>query len=264
MNIQINGWFGRFGNNLIQIQNATQFAIVNNCNIIIPGHKLLNTTYIIIDKNIKKTDPIQMKSRFFGKGNFGKVDDIEDKVKIIHIVRSIFKYNILPEKIIENNEKTLVIHLRGGDIFSKKPHKGYVMPPMTYYERIIDENTFEKIILVTTDNKNPCVLSLVDKYKEKIVIQRGSLIEDMSIILNAKNVAESFGTFTHALLSLSENIQNIYKPSYQIPTLYEKHNIEKEFNINIFSYDFSQYRNLIRVWKNTPEQRKLMVEYKKN
>ena len=52
MNIEIRGQAGRLGNFLMQIKHALHIALHNNYNVILPKHKFINTTYIVINKNI--------------------------------------------------------------------------------------------------------------------------------------------------------------------------------------------------------------------
>ena len=46
----------RFGNFLICIKNAIHIALFYNYNVILPKHAFINTTYIVINKNITLKD----------------------------------------------------------------------------------------------------------------------------------------------------------------------------------------------------------------
>jgi len=48
MNICINNWYGRLGNNIIKVKHAL-LAIYYNFNVILPNHPYFNREYIIIN-----------------------------------------------------------------------------------------------------------------------------------------------------------------------------------------------------------------------
>jgi hypothetical protein len=58
MNLKINSWSGRLGNNIIQLLNCIQISLYYDCkyNIIIPNHKYFSTKYIILNPKIQDSD----------------------------------------------------------------------------------------------------------------------------------------------------------------------------------------------------------------
>jgi hypothetical protein len=97
MNICINNWYGRLGNNIIQVKHALLLAIYYNFNVILPNHPYFNTEYIIINPKINKNNSIvkDNKTEFFCL-----IDE-----KIMSYYKTIFKlnldatYNILKKNI---------------------------------------------------------------------------------------------------------------------------------------------------------------------
>jgi len=157
-----------------------------------------------------------------------------DVKKIPHIIRSIF--NINPTMELGDND--LVIHIRSGDIFIDNPHPTYYQPPLSFYTDILNAHTFDTIYLVSEDNLNPCVNALLKQYPE-IKYKQQTLKEDINLILSAKNVIHSNGTFTVSLLYFSQNIQHTYK--YNFP---------------------KNYISGIYPWRNTKEQRDFMLTFR--
>ena len=256
-NIHICG-SGRFGNFIIQIQNAIQIALFYNYNVILPIHKYINTTYIVINNNINLNN-----ERITDKSNFYYYNEIEN------IDLNLFKLNIeKANQILKNcltlkNESPLgvndlLIHIRSGDIFEPiPPHGGYIMPPLSYYVNIINNNKFDEIYLVAEDRLNPCINSLLELYP-KIKFNLQSLDKDIELILGATNVVMSYGTFIPSLLIFSKNIKNLYKPSYFIcPYCVRNTEISKVHNI-----DLTEYAQKLTPWKNLPEQLNIMITYK--
>jgi len=242
---------------MIQLFNAIQLAFFYNYNVILPKHTYFTTTYIVINKKIKEENKtlthydnfynIRINSKY--KKQFYKYIE-----KTISILKNIFTIkNISPL-----NVNDAVIHMRGGDIFKKKkPHGRYIMPPLSYYVNIINNNNFDKIFIISEDKQNPCINKLLELY-ENVEFKGKSLEDDIRLLLGSKTVIESFGTFTPYVLLVSNNITNIYRPSYQFPSLLSKCSLKK---INVFKINLEEYRKKIFPWENTKEQNNMMLTY---
>jgi hypothetical protein len=261
-NIYIKNWYGRLGNNIIQVLNAILIALYYKYNIILPRHRYFNIKYLILNDKIKIRDgKITNKDMFFSRYEIPNIDKKvfdENNQKALNILRSCF---IIKKRIsrfkpnnIKLNENDLLIHIRSGDIFTTNPHPNYIMPPLSYYVKIIETKEFNNIYMISEDNKNPCINELLKLYPQ-IIHKIQSFDDDISLILSAHNIMTSFGTFIHALLSVSSNIKNIYKVSYDYNNTLLKH-------VNIYDIDLNEYHNLMKPWRNTAEQRKLMLDYK--
>jgi len=279
MNIVIEKWYGGVGNNIIQLKNAIGIAIIKNYNIILPENtntynvgNFVNKNYIIINCNInknckKKTNYSNMTikdSSFFVsltvlEEEF-KFDRKEfDVDKIISILKECLTIKNIP--LLHTND--LVIHIRSGDIFkSNKPHTAYVQPPLCYYKNIIDKNKFNNISIVSEDDGNPCINELLKLYPN-IYYKKQSLEEDIKTILGSKNIVCGFGTFASELLLLSDNLKNLYIPSYWYKR--SDHYINKALydknKINDYISELDQYYKEQRPWKNTDKQKDYMIYY---
>lgn len=241
---------GRLGNFLVQIRNALHIAVYYGYNILLPKHPFITTTYVVVNKEVTRnakqwTD----KTDFFSK----KIPTIDSTLFTIHkdkvsaIMKDIFVFkNISP---LGNND--LVIHIRSGDIFSESPPSLYVMPPLSYYTNIINQNTFENIYLIAEDTHNPCIHRLRTLYP-KIKFKIQSLESDVKLVMAAVHVVMSYGTFIPHLLNLSENIRHIYCPSYV-----------KYRNPACITHvtELTDYHASMLPWKNTPKQIEKMLEF---
>jgi hypothetical protein len=268
----------RLGNFIFQVENAIKIALFYNYNIILPQHKYLKTDYIIINKNIKISDSVILdKSNFYYRK---KIENIDQKLfdmnieKTNEILRSTFNFTqffieitqpifpskseLLIEKIYNSyapSENDLLIHIRSGDIFQGDgAHFEYITPPLVFYTDIIDNSNYNEIYLIAEDTLNPCIENLIKLYP-KIKFKVQSLDEDIKLILSASNIIMSYGTFIPALLKFSDKIKNLYKASYckYIEEIYS--------TINVYDTDLKEYKKLIGDWKNTEEQKKLMLTY---
>lgn len=258
MNICINKWYGRLGNNIIQVKHALLLALYYDFNVILPNHPYFNSEYIIINPKITKyNSKIQdTQSEFFClidknlTSYYQPVFDVNLDT-VYKIIKKIFTIKDVDVRPVND----LVIHIRGGDIFSNNPHPGYISPPLSYYTNILNNNHFDKIIIISEDTLNPCVNALLGLYPN-ITYKKNTLSDDIRLLLQSSNVIFSVGTFVSSLLLLSCNIKNIYATNEINNTL------DTCSHINIHKTDLSKYFKLMGPWKNTKEQRHILLNYK--
>lgn len=165
--IILKAWYGRLGNNIIQLSNIIHIAIAFKHNIKINvQHRFFDVS--LIEKYFNKynnSEIITDDSNFFGhQAAFSNAifkQNIEEKKKILQKAFLINNINKLPENDI-------VIHIRSGDIFSSNPHPGYIPPPLSYYTKEIDKCKYKKIHIICEDTKNPVVNELRKLYKKAV------------------------------------------------------------------------------------------------
>ena len=260
MNLKIDYWGGRLGNNICQLKHAIQIALYYNYNVIMPCHHYFTTDYIIINNTIDRDSHPVIYNKFYDINEIkSKIQNIKDDVftqnieRTIDIIKSVFRIKSIPSD--RGHTDDLVIHIRGGDIFTI-PHGAYITPPLSYYTTIIDSRKFNTITIVSEDRLNPCVDKLLELYPE-IQFQPQSLDQDISVLLHASNVIESFGTFTFTLLLLSNCIQTVYRPSYQFDDAFYRNILLDKIHV----IDLEEYKTLVSNWENTTQQRELMMTY---
>ena len=255
MHYTIDRWFGRVGNNIQQISNAIYFCRLNGINYHSPPHSLIEqfSENFGVESNLSTT--------FFNLKDLNcNIDDLNSQRKGIceNFILPRLKIPLLKAPLPSS---TLVVHIRGGDIFDRNPAYqdipgNYVQNPLCFYERLF--KNFESILIVAQDFSNPVIKHLQKNQKVKII--SSSLEEDFSLLLRAKNLATSgAGTFAMAAAFCSKNIENLFctnlfDTSHLNPTM-----IEGSVNVNI-----NNLVNYIQVgeWKNTLSQRELMITYK--
>jgi SAM-dependent methyltransferase len=249
--LEISHWFGRFGNNILQIVRCIHFAIVHNqTHIKIPYHDYLSQTDIHIDISNNKdnsNNSMNINNIFYYLKTFG----IEEPSSAT--LRKYAQKYILPIlKITPTYLPTsLVLHCRGGDIFTSNPHKLYVQPPLSYYEAILNKNT--SAILIYEDKSNPCVPILLENLKVKG--QSSTIDHDFSVLLGAEIIVGGFSSFLYAAYLLSTNIKCIYFPDYFINIL-----PKGPYDINVISVKLPNYIEPGK-WENTEKQLRQIIEY---
>ena len=234
-------FFGRLGNNIIQIGNIIAIAIEYKHPVKFKKkHDLLDVS--IIEKyfeNYNNDEIIRDNLNYFCIKNlpfpitiFSK--NVEERCKIL---REAF----LIKNINKLDENDVVVHIRSGDIFSSDPHPNYVPPPLSYYIKKLEKRKYKTIHIVCEDTKNPVVNELLKLYKNAYH-EEDTLESDIRKILGATNIIFSVGTFVPSLMIFSENIKYICG----------KHCGNKEL---------TEYYKFARPWKNTVEQREYILTY---
>ena len=236
-----NNFYGRLGNNIIQICNIIHIAIAYKHNIKFNvKHKFFD--FSVIEKYFNKynNNEIITNTYFFDKSKLPFSNDIygqnvEERNKLL-------KEAFLINNINKLNENDLVIHVRSGDVFSSNPHPKYVPPPLSYYTKEIDKYKYEKIHIICEDTINPVVNELLKLYKNAIY-EKNTLEKDITIILGATNIIFSIGTFIPSLILLSNNIKSLHGNAFS--------NNE----------ELIEYYKVMIPWKNTIEQRKNILTH---
>ena len=169
---------------------------------------------------------------------------------------------ILREEILKNipkynsNPNDLIIKLRSGDIFINHIHRNYSQPPLCFYQKIINENKFDKIYILSNGHENPVVDKLLKLYP-KIKYMEGTLEEAISIIINAYNIVMPVSSFPKTLIRLNNNLKNLYV--YQT-------NFINLTNANYTEHKMKPSQNYLKImknkWNNTKKQLDLMLNEK--
>lgn len=237
--IIVNQWGGRLGNNIIQLSNIIDIALTYKHNI------SFNTTHKYF--NLKKIES------YFSKYNNSEI--LRDRFNFFYKDKlpysnetfqqnnkernQILKDAFVIKDIDKLNNNDLVIHIRSGDIFTSRPHPGYIPPPLSFYTTQIKKYKYRQIIIVCEDKVNPVVNKLLELY-ENSVYNKNTLEEDIRLVLGATNIISSVGTFVPSLLLISNNI---------------KHYIVCNHN------KLQDYYKIMSPWKNTKQQRDYILTY---
>lgn len=169
----------------------------------------------------------------------------------------------LPE--VKTSSKDLYIHFRSGDIFRKYyGHKSYSQPPLCFYKKVINENKFRKIYIISENKKNPVIDKLIEVYPT-IIYNNGTRSEEISLLMNAYNLVGSVSSFLQVCLILNDRVENFYE--YDIYRKIEKfrhlhhecYKYPRSFNIYQMKPSIN-YQNEMFTWLYTKNQVKLMLE----
>jgi hypothetical protein len=178
--LRITEWFGRFGNNVIQIANCLFYAEQKNHSMIVfPSHPLFTRTIIPLNQECSENNlPVENIFYFIHELGIRYPSPCE--------MRRLIQEYLLPIFVIYPHPISLerYIHLRGGDVFSGHniPNE-YVQPPLDYYMKAIGEGNIAG--MVYEDNFNPCVDKLLTN---TLIVNKktSSLIDDIRELLDQR------------------------------------------------------------------------------
>ena len=160
-------------------------------------------------------------------------------------------------KILKSASDTLVIHIRGEDIFRMHLQNGYVQPPLAFYQKIILEHNYTSVRVVTADHLNPTVDALA-AWSDIVSVSEGRLEDDVSLLLGASHLVLATGTFASTLALLAEPAPAmLYVPC--MPSCAMAATCD-EIPFPASCYTFPNFTDK-RAWNNSPEQIDLMLTY---
>jgi hypothetical protein len=270
--LRINEWYGRLGNNLLQLVRIIHTGIKHKALVVYPKHSLLENTILDFHDITENQIEIDFRDTFFYKNKYytNDIHPYEYKLILDKYIYPIIKQVSIPDEITPD-KNDLVISIRSGDIFSPSffkngGHCGYIQPPFSFYKTIIENNKFDRILLVAEDRRNPVINLLIELYPNIITIINDndqninidksayinqSTIYDLSILLKAYNMILPNGSWGTMIASLNKNIKNIYCTNFW----FNDHNELIQFNnlslcyqltdCNIHTYNMNRYYNEI-------------------
>ena len=156
----------------------------------------------------------------------------------------------------------LILHFRAGDVFTGKVHSNYGQPPLSYYLAAVEREQPARVWLVFEDRSNPCIDAAEAALSQRgmeVVLQSGSLDEDLRVLLSARRIVAGRGSFVHMVSHLSDYLSKIY--------FFERGTCESVRRLGIQVVKSTDAQGefkaglLNRKWRNAPEQRALMLSY---
>ena len=181
--IRLNNWYGRYGNNIIQLAAILKKAIKTNAHYLdVPKGKLIKSVKLEGGCKCSKIktfsiglDPIDMESWLCLQKYYGK--DIKKR-----------------------DSRDLLIHVRSGDIFSSNPHANYYPPGLEYYKWVIGQEDWKSITFLLEDSSHP----LEKEFLSLGVVKKLGFAESLEEIMAHDALCISMGSFPFAGYLLSK------------------------------------------------------------
>ena len=242
--------YGRLGNNIIQIINC----ITDNINYykhteinlkLLKNHQkeIFYNFPVIFNFDFSNNEEI-IKDTFWGT----KIKiPYDENIKIINeYIKPYIDYELQNTEISFDTD--LIIHIRSGDVFDKSfPLDTYVQPPYSFYKRIIENNNFENIFIISENyNINPVIHKILNNFNN-VRFLSNDLVTDFKICLNSKFFVNSNSTFSLIINTLSKDKLKIFVSQYtkgyhNFETTYI--DLTEYYNLNAQSY-YEKINNML-------------------
>ena len=260
----------RFGNALLQLADAYNIARhLGIKKIYHRGYSFLSDVAMV--EGVEFVKGVPRRSENYMIGDYYQNNDLLqictdklDRWPIMHAMAKHMTLAMAPNENSEQEQNSLYIHLRSGDIFKKTPpHRDYGQPPLAFYQKIIRSQPWTKVYLVFEDQFNPVIPALQDFLKAQgITCQTysGDIHQDIEVLLRAKHLVIARGTFIYPILCISQNIQQVFYFEVDEHSLWGLQHSPIAFHKYLDAQ--GTYRNTILTdWKNDAEQNQRMLEY---
>lgn len=224
--------YGRLGNNLIQYMNILLIGLFlksKNISLFKPkgfhiqGEFQIADTRISIQENIE-TDKVfnsstrKLTGKFFVAKGFEAVFEQASDGTLLQCVSTISEMLHLEEdSFLFDPARTLVMHIRSGDIFNKsKIHPWYAQPPAAFYIKAAqDAEKFgiDSVLIITENYSNPTIPFLIEelpKYGFKVSVQSESISQDFSTLRQARYLVKSNSTLPEMAAMFSDSIRYLW------------------------------------------------------
>ena len=211
--------WSRFGNSVIQLRNVLHLAEFLDVKIIefaephpfFTAARLGAYEFIYVDR---PPDRATIEGSFFIVDAFRmRVDAPAKGMLFTHYIRP-----LLARQVTKSDPRVhkgdLVLHFRAGDVFqSKSPHPDYGQPPLSYYLKVVEREKPVRVWLVFEDRGNPCVDAVEFALRDggiEVILQSATLADDLRVLLSARRLVASRGTFASMVAHLSDRLQRVY------------------------------------------------------
>ena len=258
-----------FGNCIVKLNNIIFYCEIVGCLQIIfkeQNSLIINPIYIkklnitiTFDSKVNCKDDSTLCLRPNGWNAFYPIFIIP-QIRTQYLKKEIMR-NIPKVKI---DPKALYVNIRGGDIFSTVLHSHYSQPPLCFYVKVIDNNKFKNIYIISNDRQNIVLDALMNKYNN-IIFNHIDYKTDVAMLVQAFNVVASVSSFFFSAIKFNDNLKHLWE--YDIYRLSEKfrwlhhHFFKFDIKYKIHTMKPSDiYADKMFRWRISKSQLKLMIE----
>jgi len=199
---------GRWGNEIIQIMRASQFAEVSGFRTVFfwRGMGLFQRPFMFGDIQFQVDDE---RESCFEDRYFTMPKDAPDFPFLNVTLPGNFKQSFGQLfRVAQLPDDTLVMHVRSGDIFRGHYNKNMAQPPCRFYGDVMQRRVWSHVLVAAEDvTGNPCTEWALAR---GAVHRVSTLREDLKVLLGAKYLAIGRGTMGLAVAFLSYNVKTLY------------------------------------------------------
>ena len=200
--------YGRWGNNLIQLRHVANLATLYGLTqVFIPrGFVFLvepirwNEQVVIFPVD-KEEDLDCYTHRFFTMESF------QPGLALDNFTREFVAEYVKRLQVVELSRDTVVLPLRSGDVFSRRPAPMYGQPGCDYYEHVVGTRRWLSVLVFAEDEGNPCIHRFLSRADIRIGM---SLVDDLRLMLGSVHLALGVSTFAEMCGELSPRVEQVF------------------------------------------------------
>jgi len=228
-------WYGRLGNNIVQLVNAILFCQVEGFSTLRipdaikrPLHHSSSMASDVFDlpKEIKITPRPDLKlgcnfrkmKLFFGRC-LAVTKSLFRETAAQHLfplMSGVWRGACQNESAQQNASRFngLTIHLRSGDSRRDLNLDQFSYASCSFFKKVMSVHGYKSVRVITEkDKSHPCIQVLRDELGSKLAVQSGSLEEDSCAIMHARHLAVgSWSTFSQVLELFNDHLETNFWP----------------------------------------------------
>jgi hypothetical protein len=226
---------------------------------------IIDNIKIIKNQFIDLSDKTSIESNFFHKVTLSLFYDKDFNYNLIGKLK--VEFNFKPSVCTTENSDCLWIHVRSEKICQGNGiNKVYGQPLLSFYKKIINENSYKTVNLVTEDMSNPCLEPLIKwllDINQKFQLFSSNVKSDIENLLSAENIVIARGTFIMPILCISHNIKRVYAfHETRLKTWgIDSPNQKSHIGVIMYKDASGNYSEILKNWNNSEAQRQKMIEY---
>lgn len=258
----------RFSNSLVQLAHALDAAHhlgaaevqLPNAWYLQQGRTQLSTSLALVNgRGNYNRDAATLEGLFYyGHTLAPACPDRPSRRQLLQAIRPALTFAIDQPALPEDH---IVMHVRSGDLFGPDPHPSYFQPPLALYLRSLQQRAWAQAHLVFEDYGNPVVPALISwcaQHALPLTLHSWGLARDLALLLRAHTLVVGRGTFMPGVVALSRHAQEVHS--------YWPFDEEGSWGLdhirNCVYRDRNQaYLKTVRPWRDTPQQRELMLSF---
>jgi len=219
--VKIKDWYGRMGNNIVQIMNAILFGqTLNLSRLQLPSQGKLHLPIFDLPREIAISPSAHLHFNCNASGLkhfFGRCTDVNKRLARETLLEHLAPYLTEATKRACEAERAqpfdgLTVHLRSGDAHRIHTRQG-MLAPCSFFQKVVLDHGFSSVRIVTErDLSHPC-LRVLGQRMPNVSIQSKSIEEDACALMHARHLAVgSFSTFSQTAELFNMDLKSLFWP----------------------------------------------------
>ena len=146
------------------------------------------------------------------------------------------------------------------------PISNYAQPPLCFYETILNQFNFRKVIIISEDKLSPIISILLKKYSY-IKYNKNYIKLDISVLTNSYNIVSAKSSFIISIIKLNDNLKCLWEYDFYPLSARYRH---LHYSVYTFTFKYiiykmtasESYKKLMIPFIHSKKQKMLMIKEK--